>query len=295
MSLHFIVIAIVFWASTFVGVRAALTEYNPMDIAVLRFIISSIVLLFIAFLSGIRLPEKRDWFQFIQLGFVLFINMISLNYGMQTITAGEATLLLSTSQLFQVLLAWLFLKESISLRFLIGLFFCFTGMILIALKNTKGFSLNVGVIFVTFAAITNAIYFVKQKAILKIYKPQEVISYAMWIATLMMLPLGRNIIDVIQAASINSTLTVVYIGLAALIANLCWSKALSKIKASRAAIFLYTVPVVTIIIGFLWLNELPSLVSFLGGAVIFGGVIIANITRPSNEPNLPPDAHSSRP
>jgi drug/metabolite transporter (DMT)-like permease len=195
-----------------------------MDIAVLRFIISSIALFFIAILSKIRFPDKRDWFSFIQLGLLLFLNMISLNYGMRTITAGETTLILSSSQLFQVLLAWLFLKESISIRFLTGLFFCFTGMTLIAFQNT-----------------------------------------------------------------------IVYIGLAALIANLCWSKVLSQIKASRAAIFLYTVPVMTIVFGFLWLNELPPFISFLGGAVILGGVIISNMTRPSTEPSLPPDAHSSHP
>ena len=293
MIFPFIIIAVVFWASTFVGIRAALTEYNPIDIAVLRFIISSIVLLFIAIPSKIRLPEKRDWFPFVLLGLVLFINMISLNYGMRTITAGETTLILSSSQLFQVLFAWLFLHENISTRFLIGLFLCFSGITLIAFQNTIGFSLNIGVLFVLLAAITNAIYFVSQKPILKKYKPQEVISYALWIATLLMLPLGRNVVDVIGVVSLSSTIVVVYIGIAALVANLCWSKALSKIEASRAAIFLYTVPVITIIIGFLWLNELPSLVSLFGGAIILGGVIISNMTKPSTEPCLPPDAHSS--
>jgi drug/metabolite transporter (DMT)-like permease len=129
----------------------------------------------------------------------------------------------------------------------------------------------------------NAIYFISQKPLLKKYNSLEVISYAFWIATLMMLPFGRNAIDVIPVASIDSTLAIVYIGIASLAANLYWSRALSKIKASRAAIFLYAVPVMTIIIGFMWLHELPSLISCLGGAIILGGVIISNVTKPSAE------------
>ena len=283
MNSPFIISAVILWASTFVGIRAALIEYNPVEIAVLRFIISSIALLLIAFPGKIHLPGKRDWLPFVKLGFVFFINMISLNYGMRTITAGETTLIVSTSQIFQVLLAWLFLNETISVRFLIGLFCCFFGVAIIAFQNSVGFSFNIGIVFVLFAAIMNAIYFISQKPLLKKYNPLEVISYAFWIATLMMLPFGRNVIDVIPVATSHSTLAIVYIGIASLAANLCWSKALSKIKASRAAIFLYTVPVMTIIIGFIWLHELPSLISCLGGAIILGGVIISNMAKPSAE------------
>ena len=283
MAFPFIITAIVFFASTFVGIRAALVDYNPVDIAVLRFIISSVTLLLIAIPARIKVPDHRDWFPFIQVGFVLFISMISLNYGMRTITAGETTLIVSTSQLFQVLLAWLFLHETISGRFLIGLFISFLGVAIIAFQNSLGFSLNLGVVLALLSAITSAIYFVSQKPLLKKYNVLEVNSYAIWIATLIMLPFGRNVFDVIPVATTHSTIAAIYVGIAALFANLCWSKALSRIEAARSATFLYTIPVMTIIIGFIWLRELPSLVSCLGGAIILGGVIISNMTRPGTE------------
>ena len=182
------------------------------------------------------------------------------------------------------MLAWLFLDETISVRFLIGLFCCFLGVAIIAFQNSIGFSLNIGIGFVLFAAIMNAIYFISQKPLLKKYNPLQVISHAFWIATLMMLPFGSNVIDVVPVATIDSTIAIVYIGIASLVANLCWSKALSRIKASRAAIFLYTVPVMTIIIGFMWLRELPSLISCLGGAIILGGIMISNMPKPGAEP-----------
>ena len=277
MIISYIIIAIIFWASSFVGIRAALIDYSPIEIAVLRFVISSITLFLITISQKINLPNKKDCFHFAQLGLVLFINHISLNYGTRTITAGETTLIVSMSQLFQVLLAYLFLNETISNRFLLGLFFCFLGVTIIAFQNSIGLSFNIGVVFVLFAAITNAIYFILQKPLLKKHTPLEVISYSTWIATLMLLPFGNGVIDIISIAGINSTTAVIYIGIASVIANICWSKILSKIEASKAAIFLYTIPVMTIIIGFLWLRELPSLISCFGGAVILGGVMLSNL------------------
>ena len=111
MIISFIIIAVILWSSSFVGIRAALIEYSPIEIAVLRFVISSIALFLILLFQRINLPNKKDYFPFALLGLVLFINHIALNYGIRTITAGETTLIVSSSQLFQVLLAWLFLKE----------------------------------------------------------------------------------------------------------------------------------------------------------------------------------------
>jgi drug/metabolite transporter (DMT)-like permease len=276
MVTSLIVVAVLFWASAFVGIRAALLDYSPIEIAVLRFAISSLALFPIAISRKTRLPRREDFLHFALLGLVVFINHIALNYGTRTITAGETTLIVSTSQLFQVLLAYLFLKETILNRFLLGLSVCFLGVTIIALQNSAGMSLNLGVVFVLLAAITNAIFFILQKPLLRRYRPLEVISYSTWIATLLFLPFGSGAVDAVSGAKTSSTAAVVYIGIAAVVANTCWSKVLSRIEASKAAVFLYTIPVTAIVIGFLWLRELPTPISCLGGAIILGGVLLSN-------------------
>ena len=276
MTILYIILAVILWASSFVGIRAAIIEFSPTEIAVLRFIVSSIALLLITVSQKTLLPDKRDFLLFIPLGLILFINHISLNYGTKTITAGETTLIVSTSQLFQVLLAYLFLKEVISGRFLLGLFLCFFGVTIIAFQKSIGMSFNTGVVFVLIAAITNAAFFIMQKPLLTKFSPLEIVSFSTWIATLLLLPLGGNIIERLSSAKLSSTFSVIYIGIAAVIANICWSNVLSKMEASKAAIFLYTVPVMTIIIGFIWLQEFPSALSCIGGAIILGGVILSN-------------------
>jgi drug/metabolite transporter (DMT)-like permease len=290
----YISLAVIFWASSFVGIRAAIAEFSPIEIAVLRFIVSSIALFLIVIHEKTLLPNKKDFFLFVQLGFVLFINHISLNYGTQTITAGETTLIVSTSQLFQVLLAYVFLKEAISNRFLAGLFLCFFGVIIIAFQNSIGMSFNPGVVFVLVAAITNAVFFILQKPLLKKFGPLEVISYSTWLTTLLLLPFGGGAIESLSSVSLSAGFSVIYIGIAAAIANICWSKVLSKTEASKAAIFLYTIPVMTIVIGFLWLQELPSPISCMGGAIILGGVILSNSKSKRTEQADTSDCYRSR-
>lgn len=274
-----IFIAVILWASTFVGIRAAVVDFTPVEIAVLRFIISSVTLLLIAIFQKISFPSVKNLIFFILLGVIQFINYIALNYGAKFITAGETTLLISTSQLFQVLLSYLFLKEVISLRFLFGLFFCFFGIVIISVQNSKGFSLSWGVVFVLIAAITNAIFFISQKPLLKKHTPLEVVSYSTWVASLFLLPLGKSILKSFQTSGLSASIGIVYIGIASVIANICWSRVLAKTDASKAAIYLYTIPVATIIIGFIWLREYPSLISCVGGAFIIAGIVVSKLKK----------------
>lgn len=272
----YIVSSIVFWASSFVGLRAASAEFSPIEIAVLRLIVSSIILLFIKISHKTIILKKGHLLRFVLLGFILYINQISLYYGIRTITAGETTLIVSTSQIFQVLLAIFFLNEKLSSRFLIGSLFSFLGVFIIAFQKSIAMSFNLGVVFVIISAVTNAAFFVLQKPLLNNYEPLDVVSYSTWITTFLLLPFGKSAIEKISITSFGRFFSVVYIGIAFVIAHICWSKVLAKIDASKASIFLYTVPVMTIIIGFFWLKEFPSIMSCFGGAVILGGVILSN-------------------
>lgn len=49
-----------------------------------------------------------------------------------------------------------------------------------------------------------------------------------------------------------------------------------RIPASTAVSFLYAVPVVAFLVGWLWLGEVPHPLALVGGAAVIGGVILVN-------------------
>lgn len=55
----YIIIAVTLWASGFVSIRASLLGYSPIDTAMLRYLVASLLLLLIAFYKKIKFPEKK--------------------------------------------------------------------------------------------------------------------------------------------------------------------------------------------------------------------------------------------
>jgi drug/metabolite transporter (DMT)-like permease len=78
-------------------------------------------------------------------------------------------------------------------------------------------------------------------------------------------------------SSLEISLTIAYLGIfPAACAYIAWTYALANFSTARASSFLYLVPVVAIIVGWLWLDEKPALLSIVGGATIMAGVVLVN-------------------
>lgn len=273
-----IVLTVVLWASAFVGIRAALAAYSPTHLALLRFLVASAVLLIYAATQQIPRPRCKDLPLIVLAGGIGITGYnLALNAGEQTITAGAASLLVNTAPIWTVILATLFLKESISYRRWLGVVISFVGATVIALGEGGSMQLNWGAGLVLLAALTQAIYFVLSKNCLIRYRPVEFTIYALLSGTVFLLPFCPGLLHTVRTAPIDATLAVVYLGIGpAALAYFTWSYVLSQIPASQAISFLYFVPVVAIVIAWLGLHEVPSLASLIGGGIAIAGVVLVN-------------------
>jgi drug/metabolite transporter (DMT)-like permease len=82
----------------------------------------------------------------------------------------------------------------------------------------------------------------------------------------------------VRHAPLAPTLAIVYLGvLPGALAYVTWAYALSKMPAALLGNSIYLEPPVAIAVAFVWLGELPSGLTILGGVIAIGGVVISSV------------------
>ncbi len=279
MFLHLLMISL--WASAFPVIQIGLESFSPQHLAVVRLSIASVVLLVIAIATRMRLPDIKDIPLLLALGFLGFtVYHTALNIGEKTVSAGIASLLISTTPIFSAFLAIFFFHETFGKRKWIGSAVSFAGVALLTFSKENFVHSANGILLILLAALAESIYIVCQKDLLKKYGFLSFVTYSIWGATISMLiflpGLGTDFLNI----SFRSAISVIYLGLfPTVIPYIILAYLTSRVGSAEAAISLYLTPALSFFLAWLLLKDIPSVAAIVGSIITLCGVLLTHSKR----------------
>jgi drug/metabolite transporter (DMT)-like permease len=263
------------WASSYIAIKVAVGSFEPHQVAVLRFVVASIVLAFFLPQAKATIPTRSDVVKLFAYGVTgIAVYQVLLAAAERGIGAGTASFIIGIAPIFTAIMAAIWLKEDLSPRAWIGLAIAFAGAAMMSAGKSDGLFLSLEVILLLVAAVLSAISLTVQKNMLNTMSPLACTIYGVWAGTLLLLPFLPEALVRAAAAPSQAVFSVVYLGVVpAALGYICWSFMLKHTPAGRAAAFLYLVPAAAALQSAVLLGELPT--SFeIGGAVLIMVAVI---------------------
>jgi drug/metabolite transporter (DMT)-like permease len=276
-SLLAVAITVVAWASAFVVIRYAAHDIGPGALSLGRLLVASLALS--AMMIGRRLVRMstREWALTALVGVAWFaVYSVALNAGEQHVDAGTASMLIQLAPILIGVLAGILLGEGFPRMLVIGGLVAFAGTLIIGVATSTGEADLAGVLLVLLSATVYSIAMVAQKVVLRRIPALQVTWLACLIGTVACLPFAGGLVRDLSVAPTLQILGVVYLGLVpTALAFSTWAYALSHTSAGKLGVTTFAVPPITILLGWLFLNEVPPMLAIVGGALSLVGVAIA--------------------
>jgi len=270
------------WAGTFTAIKALLDDgLSGQEVAVARYVVAAPGFLVLLWRAGwLREARWRDLVR-IALAGVLSVTVyhVALNVGEQSTTSGVASMIVALAPVLTLCFALALRLERFSSWRLAGMALAFAGDAVAVLAGSAGGngSSTAGPLIVLVASCSFALYNVIVKPLLARLDPVAVTAAAALAGTAALLPFGVAELprEATHLAGRDWAL-LLYLGIGAtLLGYLCWTAGLQAFAPSRAASFLYAVPPLALLLGALLLGEPLTAWIVAGGALIVGGVAMA--------------------
>ena len=282
-------LTILVWGTTFISTKVLLASFQPVEILFIRFVLGFLALC-IAAPRRLHTADRKQELTFALAG----LSGICLYYLLENIAltytlASNVGVIISIAPFFTALLAHLFLHAEAKLhaRFFVGFLVAIVGIVLISFSG-KQLALNpLGDALAVVAAFVWAVYSLLTRKISSFGYPVLLATRRTFFYGLVfMLPallLSGFHPSPAAFASIPVLANLLYLGLGA--SALCfvtWNFAVKELGAVKTSVYIYAVPVITVLTSALILHEPLTLRTGLGTVLTLAGLLLSE-SKPKKE------------
>ncbi len=294
------------WGSSFMWITVALEDgIPPMTIVAWRALAACVLLVGVLLYRRGRLPFRWNlWKRMFALGALnMVVPMALISWGQQFIPSGMASILNATVPLFTIVLAaTLLADEHITLAKLSGLAVGFLGVIVLASPNLSaaGADEDAAAAVVGMAAVAVAGFFY---AVASVYVRRRItgmpiveqpdgstraplpveISLGTTATALLMITALAVIFErpdgglLTVPQTVGAWVGVIWLGaLGTGVAYLIFYRLIVRWGATRTTLVTYVIPLVAIVVGYVFLDERLRPIELVGAGLVIGGVILVN-------------------
>lgn len=272
-----ILISLLFLAlnSIFCKLALSTSSIDPYSFTFFRLFFGAITLILLYFykIKKISILPKANWLS----SFMLFLYAICFSYSFLDINAGLGTLLLFAVVQIVMVVFSLFYKEKINLQKIIGILLALFGLVYL-LYPKESFEVSLFHAFLMIiAGIAWAVYSVLgKKSSDALYNTMDNFTKSLvFVGIFYILFLPQN-----SFVTTNGLLLAFISGsLTSAIGYVLWYMVLPKMQFVTAGIIQLFVPIISIIISIIFLNESLTLTLLLSTIIIFTGILLTIFSR----------------
>ncbi|SKA98358.1 Threonine/homoserine efflux transporter RhtA [Paucidesulfovibrio gracilis DSM 16080] len=278
------------WGGTFIAGRL-LSHVGPSTASLMRFTVAGLFMILLCHRleGGVPRLNRRQILPVLLLGFTgVFLYNYCFFSGLQTVTAGRASLIIAGNPVFIAAFAALFFREGFGKLKAVGLALSITGALTVISRGHLDAILaqvRPGDLFILGCVFAWSSYTLLGKKVMAGLSPVGAVTWSCLAGMVFLLPMAlrEGVAAHLAGATPMEWGAMLYLGVFGTGVGFSWYyQGIRTLGASRAGVFINLVPVNAVFMGWLLLGEPVDFSLFVGAALIFTGVYLVN--RPKNAP-----------
>ena len=278
-----LVFAMFIWGSSFIALKSAMQDLGAFTVIFFRMMIAS--LCFVYFIKGFLTYEftKKDIKYILLLAlFEPCLYFIFEAKALQNTTASQAGMITSLMPLITAMFAGYFLNEIITKKLILGSSLAMLGAVWLSIDASSSMTAPNPMLgnFLEFCAMAcGAGYTIVARHLTYKFSAIFITAIQAFIGAIFFFPFYLYEVFTLQMSyTLDALLWVLYLGVVVTLGGYgLYNYALTKIEASKAAVFINLIPVFTLVLAFLILNERLSFSELIASGIILLGVFLSQI------------------